>query len=101
MARDYDGDNRTDIAVFRPGTGTWYTLTSSSNYVSWTSVQFGQTGDRVVPGDYDGDSKADIAVQRPGDGAWHIVRSSTGAYYTVLFVSPEFPVPGAYLTPLY
>ena len=59
------------------------------------------SGDRPVPGDYDGDSKADIAVQRPGDGAWHIVRSSTGIYYSVYFVSPEFPVPDAYLTPLY
>jgi hypothetical protein len=96
---DYDGDGKTDVAIFRPGTGEWVIVRSSNNsfyYYTW-----GMSGDRPVPGDYDGDSKADIAVQRPGNGNfWHLLRSSAGIY-SLSFVSPEFPVPGAYLTPLY
>jgi hypothetical protein len=61
-ALDVDGDGRADIGVFRPSTGFWWGLASSTNYSSYASVHWGGTGDIPVPGDYDGDGKTDIAV---------------------------------------
>jgi uncharacterized delta-60 repeat protein len=74
---DYDGDNSTDIAVFRESEGNWYILNSSNG----TAViqNWGTSGDRPVPGDYDGDGKTDVAVFRPSEGNWYIRNSSNGA----------------------
>lgn len=63
---DYDGDNKTDIAIWRTGVqGTFYVLQSQSNTVKIDA--FGQTGDDPsIVDDYDGDGKADVAVYRGG-----------------------------------
>ncbi|MCA1588961.1 MAG: peptidase M23, partial [Acidobacteria bacterium] len=44
---DFDGDGKTDIAVFRDG--TWYVLGSLGSY---SVYNFGQTGDVPVPAGY-------------------------------------------------
>jgi lysophospholipase L1-like esterase len=92
---DFDADGRTDLTVFRPGSGTWYLLTSSASQFS--AVPFGSAGDRVVPGDYDGDGKTDIAVFRPSAGAWYILNSSDNSFRPVAFgLASDLPVPDDY-----
>lgn len=77
MPGDYDGDGITDVAVFRPSTGNWFILKSSTDFYYWSTYQWGIPSDVPVPGDYDGDGKTDIAVYRPSISNWYLLKSST------------------------
>jgi len=63
---DYDGDDKTDLAVWREapaGQAAFYILQSSTSTIR--TEFFGQTGDKPVSvGDWDGDGKADVSVYR-------------------------------------
>jgi len=88
---NFDTDNRSDIAVFRPSNGYWYRLNSTDN--SFNAFPFGANGDRIVPGDYDGDGKTDFAVFR--SGYWYIQQSSNNQFVAHQFGSPgDVPVVG-------
>ena len=58
---DYDGDGRTDAAIFRPSTGLWYGPRTGAAQIVVQMI-LGQSGDVPVPGDYDGDGRTDPAI---------------------------------------
>jgi len=94
---DYDGDGRTDFAVFRQvaTSGIWYVLRSSNK--SFSAVNWGFNMDKPVPGDYDGDGKTDIAVFRPGNGFWYVSQSSNGNMSSQQFgLNGDVPAPSAF-----
>jgi uncharacterized delta-60 repeat protein len=89
---DFDGEGRADVAVFRPSTGIWY-LSNSAGATS--AVQFGLSGDKLVPADFDGDGKTDAAVFR--NGTWFILRSSDNRTLILQFgLSGDAPVAADY-----
>src|SRR5436190_41955 len=79
---DMDGDGLGDLTVWRPGNGTWFTLTSSSaySYSAQSQRQWGNQAAGHVPlmGDIDGDRSADLVVWRASTGTWYWLTSSTG-----------------------
>ncbi len=92
---DFDGDFKTDFAVFRPAGSVWYVLNSSDNSVR--AQQFGTDGDIPTPEDYDGDNVTDISVFRPSSGFWYRLNSGNNTFSSVQFgANGDVPVAGDY-----
>jgi uncharacterized repeat protein (TIGR03803 family) len=97
VPRDYDGDGKVDVTVYRSATGSWVTRRSSTGQV--TSVVWGAQ-DRPVPADYDGDGKVDLAVYRETSGEWFIQNASAPFGVQVIPMGSaafgDLPVPADY-----
>jgi len=92
---DFDGDNKTDISIYRPAPGEWWYRRSSDGQVP--AAQFGLSTDKITPGDFTGDGKADIAFWRPSSGEWFILRSQDGSFFSFPFgQNGDIPAPADY-----
>ncbi|HSK72086.1 MAG TPA: FG-GAP-like repeat-containing protein [Pyrinomonadaceae bacterium] len=90
---DYDGDGKTDAAVYREG--VWYRLKSSNQ--TFDAIGFGLRTDIPAPADFDGDGKTDVAIFRPSTGEWHRLLSASNSYSAVQFGSNgDVPLPADY-----
>ena len=94
LVSDFDGDNRTEISIFRPGNGDWEIETSSDHIVK--NIHFGQPGDIIEAGDYDGDGRSDPAVFRPSTGIWYMQLSTTGFSAFLFGTTGDIPVAADY-----
>jgi hypothetical protein len=98
---DYDGDGKTDFALYRPSDGYWHLFLSTEGGAE-AVVEWGYPGDATLiptPADYDGDGKTDVAFYNPADGHWYIVLSTTGVGESLNFGETDgsaVPAPGDY-----
>ncbi len=91
---NFNGDRRTDLAVFRKG--TWWLL--NNYYYSYSNgpvVQFGLPNDIPVPADYNGDGRDELAVYR--NGTWYTLNLANNQVNTAQFgLAGDKPVPADY-----
>lgn len=59
---DYDGDGKTDLSIFRPGSGTFWVNRSTDGP---GAIQWGASGDYAMGGDVNGDRETDLIINRP------------------------------------
>lgn len=97
---DYNGDGKSDFALWSP-TGAWrLSLSTASGAGAQRQTQtqsWGTKGDLTLLGDYDGDGQTDLAVFRPANGTWYIKHSGNGSEQVKAWgTADDVPVPGDY-----
>lgn len=90
----FDGDGKTEPAVFRPSDGGWYSVNSTNG--QFQVAQWGLPEDVATPGDFDGDGRTDRAVFRASSGFWYLLKSTEGIEWISWGVAGDIPVAGDY-----
>jgi photosystem II stability/assembly factor-like uncharacterized protein len=95
---DFDGDGKSDIAMYRHTTGEWLIRNSSTG--SDSVIAFGAPGsdDIPAPGNYETPGKTNLAIYRFTTGEWFI-RRADGGTTTLQFGAPlvgDVPMPADY-----
>lgn len=84
----------TNLAVWRPSTGTWWIRKSDGSTLTY---RWGSKNDLPVPADYDGDGLADLCTFRPAKSTWFLKRSSDGKQTNFyLGRTGDIPMPADY-----
>ena len=91
---DFDGDGRSDPAVYRFSTGGWQVLNSTAGLQTFA---FGQANlDTPLVADWDVDGRADPAVYHPGLSQVLIRGTRSGQYGFSYGAPTDIPVPADY-----
>jgi hypothetical protein len=82
LTGDFNGDGRTDVAVFTPNDEWWVGLSSGAAFTAtgsghWAS-SVGLWGEIPSTGDFNGDGRTDVAVFTPNDEWWVGLSTGTG-----------------------
>ncbi|MFH1970646.1 MAG: FG-GAP-like repeat-containing protein, partial [Verrucomicrobiota bacterium] len=92
---DFDGDSKTDVAVYYPTSGQWcvYLMGSATvtNVTTWCGPNY-----LPAPGDYDGDGKTDFVVFDSTTGNWYGKLSGGGEGMANFGQPGMWPVPADY-----
>lgn len=92
-AADYDGDGRSDLSIYEPGSALWHILTWQGGFIHG---QFGTPSTEPLLGDFDGDGKTDAALYDPGSGNWYIYTMRDQFAALPFGGSSMIPVPADY-----
>lgn len=91
VSNDFDGDSKTDVAVYYQATGEWWVFMMGSG--ATTNVTVGGGNYLPAPGDYDGDGKTDFMAFDSTTATWWC-KFSAGGEDTGNFGQPgTWPVP--------
>ena len=74
-----------DLAIWRPGTqGVWWVQNPVTGS-TWTTANWGTTGDTPVAGDFDGDGTTDFSVFRSSNSTWYVIHSNNSSTHSYAF----------------
>ncbi len=89
---DFDGDGKSDMAVYDDAGGAWYAYSPAREKVIMFGHSWGWSGAQVIPGDYDGDGISDLCVYDQNTGAWY---AWSQARQSIIFWNISWGWPGA------
>ncbi len=69
---DFDGDGKSEMLVFRPSNGMWYSTLFNAPITQFRAQQWGASNDIPLAADVDGDGKTDYSVARPNGSQYDI-----------------------------